>query len=98
MAERGAQGIINETISKREQQLEGVKRAFNIALDEYSEKMSGNLPDLTENSVSMFVQARPALKRALDGCQLVNQTEWPAIALSVLEERIFLKKSKNIEE
>ncbi len=98
MAERGAQGIMNETLSEREKQLEGVRRAFNVVFDEYAKKYDGDMPDLTESSASMFVQTRPALKRALDACKLVNQTEWPAIALSVLEERIFVKKRNGIEE
>ncbi len=98
MAERAAQGIMNETLSEREKQVEGVRHAFDVVFEKYKEKYGGDLPDLTQDSVSMFIQMRPDLKRALDKCKLVNQSEWSAIALSVLEKKMFVKKHNNIEE
>lgn len=92
------ESIVEKTRSEKENQLEGVKRAFNLAIDEYAEKYNGDLPDLTESSVINFVRVRPELNRALENCHLVGKNEWARIALEVMQERISTAKSNNIAE
>ncbi|PIT88032.1 MAG: hypothetical protein COU29_04500 [Candidatus Magasanikbacteria bacterium CG10_big_fil_rev_8_21_14_0_10_36_32] len=96
-AESYTKRVVEETQSEKEKQLDGVRRAFQVAFDEYAEKQDGNLPDLTESSVEMFVKMRPALDRALGTCKLINSTDWAVIALSVLQERMLEKKNKTEE-
>lgn len=84
--------IVEKTFLEKEKQIEGAKQAFNLAFDEYCEKNNGDLPDLTESSVVMFVQNRPEMNRALNQLKLIRSTDWPEIALEVLKERIMDKK------
>ena len=90
--EHYTKNVIDKTKSEKEQQAEGVHRAFNLAFDNYAAKFNGELPDLTESSVDMFIQSRPELRRALAGCQLINHNEMVNIALEVMRERIERKQ------
>lgn len=90
--EHYAESVVEKTLSDKDLQIEGAKRAFNLAFDEYSKKHDGDLPDLTESTVDMFVKSRPEMGRALANLKLVNSNEWAGIALEVLKNKMIIIK------
>lgn len=90
--EHYTKNVVDKTRSEKERQAEGVRQAFNLAFDNYAVKFNGDLPDLTEDSINLFIQSRPELQRALAGCQLINRSEMANIALEIMRERIKQKQ------